>query len=66
MLTRPTRILSPPDISDPDFPALCAAWATQMRSEMQETIALTRRTVAESRALMEEVDRVVATIKPSG
>jgi hypothetical protein len=60
MLARHQYILSPPDITDPSFPALCAIWTRQMRSEMQETIALTRKTLAESRALMAEVDRIIA------
>ena len=60
MLTRPAYILSPPDTTDPNFPALCAVWTGQMRSEMQETIGLTRKTLAESRALMAEVDRIIA------
>ena len=59
MLTRPTRI-PPPDIDDPDFGALCRMWTRQMRSEMQETIAVTMHTLAQSRALMAEVDRVLA------
>jgi hypothetical protein len=60
MLARPARILSPPDIDDPDFQALCAAWTGQMRHEMQETIATTWDTIAKSRALMAEIDRMLA------
>ena len=60
MLTRPSHILVPPDIWDPKFPDQCAVWTAQMISEMRTTIALTRQTVAESRALLEAVDRVLA------
>ena len=59
MLSRPTHILSPSDISDPDFPAQCIAWTAQIRSEMQETIAATRRTIDESKLLIQEADRVL-------
>ena len=61
MLTRPSYILpSQLDICDPDFPAQCQRWTAQMRSEMQETITVTKQTLAESRTLMAEIDRVLA------
>ena len=61
MLTRPSYILpSQLDICDPDFPAQCQRWTAQMRSEMQETIALTRQMITETRALLKEADRVLA------
>jgi hypothetical protein len=57
LLIRPSRILSPPDLGDPDFPAKCVAWAGQIRFDMDETIALTKKTLAECRTLMAAVDR---------
>lgn len=60
MLARPPHILSPPDVWDPDFPAKCQAWTRQKRSEMQELLARTERTIAETKALMKEADRIVA------
>ena len=60
MLTRPSHILVPPNADDPDFAARSAAWTSQMRSEMQETIALTKQTLTNSRALMNQIDRVLS------
>lgn len=57
MLTRPSHILSPPDIGDPDFRAKFGAWTDQIQFEMDETIALTRKMLDESRTLMAEIDR---------
>ena len=59
MLTRPARILSPPDIRDPDFRKLCAIWTDQMMSEMGETVAITRHTIAQSKLLLKEADRIL-------
>jgi NAD+--asparagine ADP-ribosyltransferase len=58
MLTRPARILpSERDIRDS---AQCAAWTNQMKSEMAELIGRTKATIARSRALMKELDRLLA------
>ena len=57
MVTRPLPHL---DVWDPGFAAGCRAWTNQIRSEILETVALTRRTIAESKALIEEADRVLA------
>jgi hypothetical protein len=59
MLTRPAHLLSPPEITDPDFPAKCAAWTAQLRAEMDETVVATRRTINESLALIKEANRVL-------
>jgi hypothetical protein len=58
-MTYPAHILAL-DIRDPTFPAQCIAWTTQMRSEITETIALTRKTLANSRSLLKEADRALA------
>jgi hypothetical protein len=60
MLIRPSHILSPPDITDPNFPAKCTAWTNDMRAEMQETIARTKVTIIESRTIMAEIERQFA------
>jgi hypothetical protein len=45
------------DIRDPNFPAKCMAMTGQMRSEMNELVARTKATIAETRTLMTEIDR---------
>jgi hypothetical protein len=60
MLSRPSHILSPSDLSDPDFHAKCVAWTDQIKFEMDEAIALTRKTLTDSRYLMRQVDRQLA------
>jgi hypothetical protein len=62
MLTCPSQIvLTDLDISDPFFTDKCEVWTRQMRSEMAELVATTRHTIAESRRLMAEVDRLIAS-----
>jgi hypothetical protein len=64
MLTSPSHILCPPNIGDPDFPAKYMAWTAQIRSEINETVALTRKILAECRGLLKEADRVLARNRP--
>jgi len=56
----PYIFLTDLDHGDPNFPAKSTEWASQMRSEMKETVALTRATITETKALMAEVDRIAA------
>lgn len=61
MATRPAYILAcEVDVRDPRFPAQCMAWTNQMRSEIQEIIALTNGTIATSKALIKQADRLLA------
>ena len=61
MIAHPAHILpSLLDTSDPNFPAQCAAWTDQMRSEIKEAVALTRKTITSSKLLMDEADRLLA------
>jgi hypothetical protein len=60
MLRRPSHILCPPDLGDPDFRAKCVAWTDQIQFEMDEAVALTKKTLTESKALMKQVDRLLA------
>lgn len=61
MLARPSYILpSQRDPSDPTFPAQSRQWTDQTRCELQETIARTRKTLADSRTLIREIDRALA------
>jgi hypothetical protein len=48
------------DIRDHSFPSRCMAMTDQMRSEMNELVALTKATLAESRTLMTEIDCMLA------
>jgi hypothetical protein len=58
MLARPARMLpSERDIRDP---AQCAAWTNQMTSEMAELVGRTKVTIARSRDLLKELDRLLA------
>jgi len=59
MLSRPFHISSPPDVRAPDFLAQYAAWKNQMCLEMDTMVAGTRKNIAESKALMAEVDRLL-------
>jgi hypothetical protein len=53
------RTIRPANIHDPDFCLLCAAWAKEMTSEIEQTVILTRAAIAESRALMAQADRLL-------
>jgi hypothetical protein len=53
-----------PDIRDPDFPAQCTAWTAPIRSEIQEILAVTRRIIEESWALLKGADRMLGGQKP--
>ena len=59
-MVRPAHILSPPDVCDPNFAAQSRLWTDQIKREIHEAIATTRRTIAESEAIMMEIDRVLA------
>jgi hypothetical protein len=48
------------DIRDPDFAGKYLSWTHQLRCDMDELIAGTRATLAESRALLQEADRLLA------
>lgn len=57
------RPVSPPanrNIRDSDFPEKCLLSPHQVQSDMDELIAGTRATLAESRALLQEADRLLA------
>jgi len=57
VVTRPPTITSELDIRDS---AQRAAWEDQIRSEIKETVDLTRVTITQSRTLLAEIDRVLA------
>jgi|GraSoiStandDraft_5_1057265.scaffolds.fasta_scaffold124391_2 hypothetical protein len=62
MVARPIHISSPSelDIADHNFPAKCIAWTDQIRFELDDLLVLTKQTIAESRTLMAEIDRMLA------
>ena len=60
MLVRPPHHLHLPHIRHPDFHAQYFTWAVQMLSETRETVAATRQSIAESRALLKHADRLLA------
>jgi hypothetical protein len=61
MIHYPAYILpSDLDVRNPNFRARCADWAIQTRSEIKEMSVLTNETIATSRALIEEADRLLA------
>jgi hypothetical protein len=62
MVARPIHICSPSelDIADHDFSAKSVMWTGQMQSEMDQLVALTKQTIAESRRLVTEIDRLLA------
>jgi hypothetical protein len=62
MVARPIHIHSPSQIDflDPNFPTHSMAWTHQIRSEMEETVALTKVTIAETRVLIKKADRLLA------
>ena len=62
MLTRPAHILpSELDIRDPGLCAQRGAWTGQMQCEMTELVARAKATIATSRELLKELDRVLAS-----
>jgi hypothetical protein len=60
MLTRPSH-LSPAqiDTTDTDFHAHCVDWAKDMRSEIDELVILSRKSLNESWALLAQINRVL-------
>jgi hypothetical protein len=48
------------DICDPDFPGKCLSWTHQLQCDISELIAGSKETLAESRGLMREADRLLA------
>jgi hypothetical protein len=48
------------DISDPDYPKQVLAWALQAQCEMHELVLLTTETIAATRILIAEADRMLA------
>lgn len=45
---------------DPQFPQQIAVWVAQAQHDMQLTVVATKKTIYESRALLANVDRVLA------
>jgi len=61
MLHHPAHISpSELDVCDPNFRGQLAAWTIQIRSEIEEMFVLTNETIATSKALIEETDRLLA------
>ena len=60
MATHPSYFPSELDARGPNFHAKCVLWRAQMRTETVELIALTKRTISETRELLTEVDRLLA------
>ena len=62
MISRPIHIPAPSelDIGDRNFPKKYFAWTDQIRTEMDELYVLTKRTIGESRALMTQIDQLLA------
>ena len=48
------------DVRDPNFPRQCVQWSRDTQSEIATTIALTEKELAVSRAIMSQVDRILA------
>lgn len=48
------------DVYDPDFPRKCRTWSMETQSEIVELIARTENELAISRAIMTQVDRILA------
>jgi hypothetical protein len=48
------------DVRDPKFPARCLALTAQMRCDMQASVERTIVVLAESKALMAEIDHMLA------
>ncbi|MFY9835340.1 MAG: hypothetical protein WAK55_02530 [Xanthobacteraceae bacterium] len=53
-------LLTKLDISDPDFPRKWDLWASEIAIEMDELVAKTKKTLAQSRTVMAEADRLRA------
>jgi hypothetical protein len=47
------------NVRDPKFPAKCMALTERMRSEMDETVAQSKTTIAETRILIAEANRLL-------
>ena len=48
------------DTRDPDFPRQAQAWAGEVQGEIAQLVAQTKSTIAESRTLVAEIDRILA------
>jgi hypothetical protein len=48
------------DVRDPDFPGRFLLWSHDVQIEVWELIASSKETLAQSRALMAEADRMLA------
>jgi hypothetical protein len=60
MVTRPSHVLPTElDVRDPNFPRDSMEWTTHMRWEMNELVALAKKSITESRTLIAEADRVL-------
>ena len=49
------------DCGDPDFRGQMLAWAFQAQSEMHETVLITKETIAATRVMIAEADRILAS-----
>ena len=65
MVNHFTHYLRPLDTRGPDFARRCSLWAAQTQLEMLALIKGSKKTIAESRALMLEADRILALLPPS-
>ncbi len=48
------------DVYDPNFPHQCRSWSMETRCEIADLIARTENELEISRAIMKQVDRVLA------
>lgn len=48
------------DLHDPEFPRKAVAMRLQIQREFQETLIATKKTIADSRELLAEADRILA------
>ena len=53
-------LLSALDIRDPEFPRKAVSLTFKIVREFQETLIATKKTIANSRELMAEADRILA------
>lgn len=54
------NLLMPSNIRDPDFDRRMLAWAFQVQCEMHELVLTTQETIAATKLMIAEVDRMLA------
>jgi hypothetical protein len=54
------------DTRDPDFARHSSVWAAQTQCEITALVEATKEAIADSRALMVEADRIVASFRAPG